>query len=660
MPDSLFPQTNMEQLLELQEPKPQVDEDYNRLFDYSQIAPRLKVLAGRWNVEVNETIRRRLIKNIDLSPKKLRDEGRIKQDETIVPIRLVLSNILREAPEYINYLVTPARLNIFKDPCNSEYDCQNIEREWSTGMRYEGWAIPHIRCLDGAQTHGWDAVEVVYDPEKPLHVAIEHVGHENLYFSFESVDFQACEVVMRKYSLSLSRLKTFIKKYGFDPIQTNKVIDNLAKGENNQDRNATVFKIFFKFNEVVYVAWYCDQYADSWLKAPAKLFLGIRNQVEETVMTAQPLVDPMTNAVIGMQQVPVKQKRWVDADVLMFPIFIQFYSESEEQALVMHRGRVFFDMYKQEAQTAIATGFVNGTTRASNIYASVKGDPGSTAAPKQLSTTLTNGAIFDREIEFFNTPYPDPVMLQGMQVFNVQNMEETGAVAFASMTRQDGRKTSKEMSMAEQQQAKLSNVQVVLFSIHLTKVYNFCWQIAKSLALQGIIRFMANKKVEPNIFDPANPKVIYENDYDAINRDFVLTPAGDVDIIERQQMLSQMKQDWPVFQQTPIANLFLNEYIKRAYPKLADTWIPYLQQQNQLREMLKMGLMMMTRMANGQPLNPQEMQQMGQYAMQVQQAISGPDLVSGQIDQEELGEVQQTQQAKQLNSYQQHQQYGQP
>ncbi len=599
-------------------------EAYDRLFNFQLIKPRLTQLTAKWQAEIAETFTRRLIRNIDISVKALRDAGTIKEDETIVPVRVVDTNIEREKPAYINYLNASNRLSIFKCQAEPTLDCQALEAEWTNGMRYDEWNIPHFRVLDGAQLHGWDAVEVVYDESKPFHVAIEHIGHENFYFALDALDNQFCEVQVRRYSVSKLQLKDFKDKYGFDATQVDLCL-KATESNYNQDDNIFIYKCFYKYQDIVYVGWYEERLTSDWLKKPAKLFLGIKVKVKEQVPSA-PVMTPL-----GMVQGPMQLvEKWVDADIKMIPVFILPYTETEQQTIASHKGRCFYDQYLQEAMTAITTGFTNAVVRSSNVYASVGADDptnSSTSAPKQLDTPLVNGAVYDRPLNFFATPTPNPTVLNALQYLDMKNAADNGDVAFAVNNRQDSRKTAAEINTASQQQAMLSTVQVVLYSVFLRKVYSFAWLIAQSQALQERVPLLKTVEKQQINFETKQVEVVMVNDLEKIGKTYQLFPAGDVDVIEKEQMINNMRMDWPVIQATPLANEFLKAFIEKRYPQYAQKWSAIIDQQIDLKTLLQQVMqfaMQLIDPAKAQALmaNPQAQQQMAQLMQQVQKALT--------------------------------------
>lgn len=640
----------------------ELEEVRKNLFEWDQAKPRLNKLKGFWNAEVNATIERRLYRKVDLSPRGLRESGRLKPDETIVPMRVIDTNIRRENPAYVNYLVSPARQYIFDCLANPAVDSQtiqNLEKDVTTGLRYPGWERAYFKVFDGAQLHGWDATEVVFDPSKPLHVDSEHIGHENLFFSVDALDINSCEVLMRRYSISAMQLRSWVSEFGFDPHQVQIALD-IIKGIDRADQNFILYKVFFKWQKVVYVAWCSLEFCDDWLKKPEKLKLGIKKQVQ--VMKQVPQQVPggivphptqpgkmvITPPSVQMIQQPTME--WQDVDIVDYPIFLNVYLITEEQPIIMAIGRGFLDKYMQEAQTSIATGFCNTLTRASNVYGSVAGDPSSTAEPKQLSTPLNNGALYDKEIKFFTTPQPDPQCIQALEYFGTKNTEDAGQISYAANDRVDSRKTATEITSAEQTQQQLSTVQVSLLSIYLTLEGNFKWLIIQSQALQGLVNLL-QVPGQPQLTPNGGSVPSYINNIEMIGKQYILKPAGSVDVVERQKMLQQMRGDWPVLQQTPLALEFMKEFIRQAYPNQANRWIQILdQQQDENKLIATMAAMLQHLMQTDPNISPQDkqtLQQVVQAANQLLNPVKQAQTQDGkQAGQPQQGQGQQPQQQK--------------
>jgi hypothetical protein len=621
------------------------DEEYNKLFDYSTARTHLKRLVDDWKEEITETEERRKTRDVHVNVEELRQRGDIDEDETLVPIRLIDTNIQRELPPYINYLKNSRRLCTFDSLDNPDTDTQNLELAFTRGMTYLSWEVPHYKCLDGAMTHGWDAIEVVLDESKPLHVSHEHIGHDQLFFPRTNRDIQQAPKVIRAYDITILQLKNFVEKFGFDKEQVDHIIAS-RKDSKKEIEVVRVYKMFCKYQGIVHVGWFALEEASTvadWLKKPAPLSLGIAEQTTEmqTVMVTQP--HPLTGQPI---QVPTQQSKmvWKDKPVRQYPIFVLPYRETEKPKLTDHKGRCFLDEAKQEAQTAILSSYINGLTRASNLYASVGAEDGSGSSLKELNDTkLVGGRIFNKPLNFFHTDYPDPSVLRFMQYADVANSQETNQPNFAAMNREDSRKTAREIDTANQQQQLLNSVQLTLFSAHIRAVYSFSWLIVQSQAMQGLIAFLRITKQRPSVnpMQPGQPIVdpqtgqpamesYQENDFDTIKQSFDVRAAGDIDVVQRQERVSQMMADWPVVANTPLAGRFLQDLVRLKYPDKGEEYAGILGEADQLKQMQGMVAQLGTMLQGAvkeapqvlQGLQPQEQQALMQAIQQSQQVAA--------------------------------------
>lgn len=256
-------------------------EDFN---DYQSCAsPKLRILEDSWTREVQETDRRRKLRSVSIDVRKLRADGKIAKDDTIVPCRVIDTNINRELPPFIAYLKQSRRVAIFKDVLNTTANVEAVESEFTRVSQYDGWELPQFKVLDGSKTHGWDWVEVVLDVDKPGHFAVEHVAHEDLLFPMDALNIQSCEYIVRRYHVTAQQLRTFVDKYGFDANQTAML---LGKHDNTRTpQNHCVSKCMWKDvkSGIVYVAWYSIKECNDWLKTPTPLFLGVKSQEQVMV-----------------------------------------------------------------------------------------------------------------------------------------------------------------------------------------------------------------------------------------------------------------------------------------------------------------------------------------------------------------------------------------
>lgn len=596
----------------------------DKLFNYQSSITRIKSLIDSWRYEREEVESNRRLRSIDLSPKSLRDAGKLLPDETIIPMRMIETNIAREQPHYINYLKNSPRTAAFRCIEDSKFDTQNLESEFTRVMTYPEWDIPFQRCIDGSEVHGIDYVEVVFDPSKPGNVAVEHVGRDNLYYNKDSINLQANDLLIRRYSFSYSQIEAAIYDYQFDSTQAQYITQKCEASPDCEDRNIYIYKVLIKCEKQIYVAWVCPDLCNEWLKAPQLHYVGIQKKV--TVNVPVPMEQLMINPLMVQQQAFKKVTTLEDQPLDMFPLFPLVYKETEEQQLSRKKGRVFLDKHKQEGQTVVASAFVNSLVRSSKFFGSVKADAmgNETAAPKQLDAPLVNGGIYDRPIEFWNMPAPDPLMLQSLQYFDVSNSQESGQVNFAVSNRKDSRKTAAEIDAATEQASQLSSTQVSLLSTFLRLVYTFCWKIVQNRAINGHIIFLAQPQPKINML-MQKVEVSYVNDQHTLSLTYDVRPAGDIDVIKRQQKMVQLKQDWPVFSATPLASSFLKEIISTAYPEQASKWNAELEQASQQAQVIQQLLTLIQKslspdeIAKLPPQDQQLLQQMLANAQQVAQ-----------------------------------------
>jgi len=539
-------------------PFSELDKDILDFKDFLRIKTRLERLITEFSPVQSRAASNRMERFKDINIKMLRDKQELKADQYLLPVRVIESNIRREQPAYINYLKQSRRLLIFKDIIEPLRVTTRLEDEFSRGMTYSGWETAQFKCIDGSETHGWDAIEVVFDEKKPLHVALEHIGNDRLIFPVDAINIQDCEIVLKMVTVTSRQLKSLVKDFGFSPAEVLKLLDKQT--ESKKEATITIYKKFCKYDNTVYVSWFSLQ-CDDWLKPPDKLYLG-RNQLETTftnVPSGQ--VNPMTMEPVMMQQ---PQQSWVPVNESMYPIFILPYNETEMTRIVSHKGRVFLDKPKQEAKTANLSQFLNGCQRGSTLFPSLRAGYEKTAKEVQ-SIKLGDSMIPPVPIEYYSPPYPDAVMLSLQQYLDTYDSQEAGQINFAAMNRKDSRKTATEISAAKEESSQLNSVQLTLFSTFVRELYTFAWEIVKSRAAQNKIVFLVNQETG-------------ENDVETVNRLYDIRAAGDVDVVKRSELIQQYKEFWPIIANTPLANIFLSRLIRLVFPDEGDMYAEILSQ----------------------------------------------------------------------------------
>ena len=551
---------------------PSVEEHLqDKMFKFDDARTHLKRIIDDWHTEIEDTEVRRKERKVEIDVEGLRQKGDLQEDETIVPIRIIDQNITREQPPYINYLKNSRRISIFDCVSDPEQNTDLLEQAFTKVSTYTSWETPHFKCLDGSQAHGWDAVEVTYDQSKPGNYSIEHIGHDRLLFPRSAIDLQKCPRIIRCYDVTLTQLMKWIGAYGFSKEQ----VSNIKKARqetSKENETIRIYKLFFKKDDVVYVAWFSmENGCNDWLCNPSQFYCGIDEQVT--------VVNPLTPLA--------PQTVWQPKPVDLYPIFILPYREMEEQKIVDHKGRAFLDAYKQEALTALWSAFVNGMTRASNVYASPDQEDGTGSSLKELNDVkLSPGRILSRPMKFWAPPYPAPIVLTALQHAENENAQETNQVNFASMNREDSRKTAKEISSSEQQQNLLNSVQLTLFSTFIRQVYSFAWLIVQSQALQNKIQFLMVKQESMN--QMGQPTTSWTNDIATISKVYSIRAAGDVDVIQREELIARMQQDFPLVMQTSLKDQFLMDYIKLKYPDRQEQYMRVLSNSGQMQQLTAM------------------------------------------------------------------------
>jgi hypothetical protein len=543
------------------------------LYEYPK--GRIDQLIRSWDTEFKLTDYRRRARNITVNVNELRKNGNLKPDETIIPIRLIDTNIKREEAPKIAYIKQSKRLAIFKPKNRSKIlNVDVLEAEFTRVSQYPGWELDYIKVIDGAATHGWDAVEICYDDNLPGKFCVDHIGHENLVFPLDAINLDACEAILRIRRVTCSQLRRFVQKFGFDPLQAEKVLQSTDSVKQNnvtatqnvpiEDSQREIGKLFFKQDGIVYVAWWAKE-CDGWLKKPEPLFLGKKETITEIVEQLVPVktgTTPYGQDIIENVPTQIPQQKEVPVYETKYPVKILIYEENEQTRIKDKRGRVDKDDYKQEALMAIWSSFVNGCLRASNVHAAPKNSTSGAAAPKQTNVIIEHGKMWNEPIDFFNTPWPDPMILHGAQALDIQNTQETLQLSAAVSNRKDSRKTAEEIKSVTQEQSLIGGVQVTLLSIFMREILNYVWPIVQSQALQSKIVFCS-------IEMPPGSKE-YTNNLDLIQEEYDIFAAGDVDVIERKEKVNLMLQTYPIYANTPLGMEFLIELTKLLFPDMAE------------------------------------------------------------------------------------------
>lgn len=500
-----------------------------------------------------------------------RRTGRISADELIISQHVIDTNIRREQSSYVQFYVQSPRAVILQAPDAPETDTTILEKDVTTKLRFPEWQIPMFAVTDGMQQNGYGVMEVVYDESMPGNVRHESVQYGDFGFPEDTRDIQEAEFVLRAMYFSKTALIELCKpaldgkRVPFSSVQVDKII---STAPSNVDANPqliqtdrTLYKIYkamFRVNNVVHVAWCCPPTCDGWIRDPQPLFIGRRSA--PVPVTQQPVVIPG----IVNPQIYTQPQQFTTTEVYetKYPYIIFPYLISENNVIQQLKGRTYLDQDTQQAATSLVSSYCTGNRRASKLLFGVDGDDPNSMLNTSLNSPLmeTNinfkdGAIIKQKVKQFVIQPPPDSAINAVNTIMSMNQNETSQVNFAVNNRKDSRKTATEVDAAQQEQNKLSTVQVVLFSNSLRNMYDLMFEVIQSRVNAGLIA-VNNPQV----------KEMYKGRY-------IVKPAGDVDVIERQQILNMMMNAWPVVQATPLAGEFFLDMMSLMFPQYASKYI---------------------------------------------------------------------------------------
>lgn len=501
--------------------QPTVEPSYAlpNLADYSVAGTRINKLKSLASTHAEEAETRRLLRNIDVDVEAKRQNGQLKADEVYTPVRLANQNIEREQGKYVAYLKQPQRAAFFYCEQNPALNTELMALDFTKRFRYTGWELTFFSNVDRFQTHGWGAMEVQYDVNKPGRFYNDDIPFEDLLVPQDFRDIQTCEMVGRIFHKTKSQLMAMVQTHGFVPDQVEKICGDSEEDSAEQTLHQ-IEKVYFRVNGVVHVAWSCEGKADDWVRTPR----------------------PFHNGVVTPQGQPVYENN--------YPFVVFPYKVSENKRVTELKGRVFYDEYQQEAATSLQSSYCTAHRRASAPYFSSDSDaPGGEEAQNVM---ITPGVVIPNKIKAFQLAAPDSSMLSAVQALTTQSSQESGNINYAANNRVDSRKTATEIQSASAENELLATTQTALFSTAMTQILELDWRIFSSQCAAGLIQTTVN----PQFY----------------TLKYILTPAGDVEVVARMQKLNNMKQTWPVVQTTAIASEFLKRMLMLMFPEDAPVY----------------------------------------------------------------------------------------
>jgi len=514
-----------------------VDKDFTKYEDATTQIRELLDVIGTLGSTASEN---RNSRKLDINVEAERSDGHLDEDEFLVPAHIIDTNIRREQSKYVAYITGSRRSAIFTSITEPTTATGELERDFTDKTRYSGWQVPLFKIIDGMQLHGYSIAEVQFDEDKSGHFAVEAVNYEDFGFPADTRDIQACEMIAHRHYFTALQLRDMVDNDDF-----NEDVVDILLGDNPDSSSANyvdveslyeIEKVMFKHENKVFVAWSCCTKCDDWLREPRPLYLGRRDG--ETLQ-----------------------------DEIDYPYVIFPYMILEDSAIQNATGRAFSDRTVQETITSLMSSFVTAHRRAANFYfAKENEDPNNTNV--QTSVRFQPGALIDANIKQFQLTPPDTSMVAAIQSLMSQNAQEQSQINYAAMNRKDSRKTATEIQAASSEAQQLSSTQVSLFSIALKDVYEWCWRIYQSRVVAGALR-------------PAASLDLF------LNHEFNIKPAGDVDVIERQEKSQKMMMAWQVVSQTPLAPVFLQNMMRLMFPDEGESYAKMLQVGNEKDQLLQ-------------------------------------------------------------------------
>lgn len=563
--------------------------------NYEDWDAKLKELHTILEDNTNKSFASRKLRYAEVDIEAEREEGRLQPDELYIPQHIIDTNIRREQSPYVQFVSQSPRAVILEDTIDDTVDYSLLEKDLTKKLRFDGWELSMFANIDGFQANGYSVMEVVYDKTAPGGVIHESVQYGDFAFLTDTRDIQAVEMCSRAYYFTRTRLLALSgdpqnpQPENFDYDQTMLVINadptssntGIPQEMDTHERSLyRVEKVMFRINGVINVAWVNSNLCNDWLRKPLPLYLGRRKLDQHGIVKG--LVAKAIRMMPAQQpQLPPSSEQYET----QFPYYLFPYLISENDTIANLKGRVFLDQDIQEAITSLLSSTCTQARRCAGLYMSRDTNDPNDDILMEKNIFFKSGTIVNGKISQFQLSPPDPAMFSAINMLVTGNQNETSQVNFAVNNRKDSRKTAKEISVASQQATILSSVQVVLFSLSLKQMYRNMVSIVTSRVKSGLIQ--------------VNPALM-----PLYSREFTIKPSGNVDVIEKQQLIQTMMQSLQFMSNTAAGPRFLVDLIELMFPLNAPKYIAALQQQmqqsqSQQAQMMQQGLKFVMSMAKG-------------------------------------------------------------
>jgi len=536
------------------------DSQYINTTEYKKLETRLTQLVSVMDELSAQNTAARKLRYTEIDIESERASSKLQPDELLIPQHIIDANIRREQSSYIQYVTQSPRAVVMQDFQQPANDTSIIERDVTNKIRFDGWQLSMFANIDGFQQNGYGILEVVFDQSKPGNVGHEFVQLGDFGMVSDTKDIQDCEMVVRNYYFSKTMLIAMAEPnspWKFEKAQVDKVVGKdppLSNDNIGMSKDKSLYriqKVMFRFQGLVHVGWACKESADDWLRVPQPLFIGRRELI----------TDPLSGQPQMQGNVPASQ----DVYEKDYPYYVFPYLISENNTINQLKGRAYLDQDCQTAVTSLLSSFCTAHRRAAGLYFSKDVEDPNDDIMMQKNIFFRSGALINSKVTQFQLTPPSADIMSAINALVLGNQQETSQVNFAAQNRKDSRKTAEEIRASTQAANALSTVQVVLFSNALKNVYTAMFDIIQSRVVCGLLQ------VQPEVAP------YYQ-------RKYIVKPAGDTDVIERQQLLKMMMDSWPVMKETPAGPVFLMDMIARMFPEHSSKYIQIIQQAMQQQQ----------------------------------------------------------------------------
>lgn len=545
------------------------DTNYINSTDYKTLEDKFKQLDEVLDDLTAKSLASRKLRYSEIDIEAAREAGRLQPDELYIPQHIIDTNIRREQSSYIQFETQSPRAVIVEDQLDAAVDLSLLEKDLTKKLRYDGWQLSKFANIDGLQANGYGVMEVILDMNNPGELSHDYVQFGDFAYRMDTRDIQAVEMTARQSYFTRTRLVDLCGDINnpteddFERIQVDKITksnpdvttssNTLTDDDYGKERSLyKLKKIMFRVGGIVHVAWICPVICDDWVRKPRPLYIGRRKMKQMGAF--EQAVFKLKQATIPNTLPPSSNQYETEYPYVLFPYLI-----SENDTISHLKGRVFLDQDTQEAVTSLMSSLVTKTRRSAGLYFSKDVSDPNDDLLLQKNIFFRSGCLINSKVTEFELSAPDPAMFGAVQSLVAANQNETSQINFAVNNRKDSRKTAEEIRTATSQATLLSTVQVVLYSLASRSLYSKMVSIIKSRVQAGLI------KVSPNV------RPMYD-------RPFSIKPAGDVDVMEKAQMISTMMNAWPVYQNTPAAQPFLADLTELLFPQNAPKYLQAFQQ----------------------------------------------------------------------------------